>query len=216
MPMDAWLTWSLDEITAREVQLGLGMLVLAGAVYCFAGYRIFRFILALTGFLFAGASAAFLAGWLAGGNLMVMVIAVVLGGICGAMALYFLYRTGVFFLGGTAAGLTAWQIFASRPEAWAPWAILGAGLAGGLIALLLERPVMTLATAAIGAWLLVCSLLLLLIDTRFGSWLNDPGNAVTVQRGVTAAWLALTAAGFFLQFAGLRRKKGGVPPARPA
>ena len=210
--MPTWLTWRLDELPTGNMQAGLIGLVAVGVLYCFLGYRLFKFTILLTGFLLAAVSATVLGGWVSQGNLVVMGFGFLLGGVCGAMALFWLYRAGVFLLGLFGALLAAYNVLQGRPEPWAPWAIAGIGLAGGLLALAIERPTMTLATAAIGAWLIVYVAAFLLIETGFEELTKMDGAVSTESASggwLFGAWVALLVLGAATQFflTGRRKKK---------
>lgn len=197
--MEPWLTWRLDEIPAGNFQTMLLGAAVAGSFYCFLGYRLFRLTLGLTGFLLAGAVALVLAGWISQGHLLTMAIVTLCGGLCGAAALFFLYRTGVFFLGFLGAMIAAYQLLHARPEPWAPWAILGAALGGGLIALAVERPVMTLTTAFLGAWIAVYAGMMLILDKGWDRQLAEAGFTFPLWWSMAAAWFVLSAVGVGIQ-----------------
>src|SRR2546425_6396267 len=77
------------------------VLVIGGAIACFAGYRLFRIVLAIYGF-FIGAMLA--SSVMASSNAFGMVIAAVVGGLVGSIALFFAYFVGIALVG---AGLGA-------------------------------------------------------------------------------------------------------------
>lgn len=179
--------------------------VAVGTLYCFLGYRVVKFIIALTGFILAGASAAALAAWLSHSQPVAIAVGALLGGIAGAVALLFLFHVGVFSLGLLAGMLVAFNVLATSVEPWAPWAILGAGAAGGLIALLLERPVLTIATGALGAWLVVCGIAHFLIGPQFFEALRGPMQFGQRRWIIVVSWAVLAIAGTLAQFATYRR-----------
>src|SRR5580700_4408106 len=76
-------------------------LVVGGAVACFAGYRLFRVVLAIDGFI-AGAWLA--SSMMGSGNAAGMLLAALVGGIIGAVVLFFAYFVGIALVG---AGLGA-------------------------------------------------------------------------------------------------------------
>ena len=152
--MNELITWRLEDVPPENAVLVLAVLAGVGALYCFFGYRLLKLILGLTGFLLAGSTAAVIVGFLSYGNVPGMAIALFIGGICGAMALFFLYKTGIFCVGMLGAVVVAYQVLQGRPESWILWAVAGLGLVGGFLAILIERPIMTLATAAIGAMMM--------------------------------------------------------------
>jgi len=185
----------------------VGTSVILGFVYCYVGYRVFRFLLALTGFLLAGAMAAALAGWATHGQVVVMAVALVLGGMAGAMAMHMLYRGGVCLLGGLGAAAVAYNVLSAHAESWAPWAVLGAAVAGGLLALWFEAPIMMLATAAIGASMVVHGAILLASLTALRGTLENPNHETVLVWGVLAGWLVLTFSGVLVQFHASRKKR---------
>lgn len=215
--MEALLTTRLEDVPPEQARLVLVGLVVAGGLYCFLGYRILKFILGLTGFLLAGSAAASLVGFLSYGNLIGMGIALLVGGICGAMALFFLYKTGIFCLGTVGAALVAYAVFQDRPEAWALWAVVGLGLSGGFLALLIERPVMALATAAIGSMLLTQAALVLARDQGWLEHIPEPARDIGetlppipyLGWGAFLAWALLGMLGFYVQMRAGRGKASG-------
>jgi len=184
-------TYDLDGVTGVSIAVGL--------LYCFLGYRMLKFILGLTGFIIAGSVAVVIVGWITEGHAISMLVAALIGGASGAFALFFLFRVGVFSIGLLGAVLVANNLLGDKPDSWTPLAILGSGLGGGLIALVLERPVISLATAAIGAFMIVSG----------GSYFIYGKENVTDIRGVFSldyeqqyaliAWAVFTATGFFAQ-----------------
>jgi len=190
----------MEALSPGQEQVTLVGLLLAGVVYCFLGYRVFRFLLGLTGFLLAGATAGALAGWLTYGHVLTMGIAGLLGGVCGAVALLFLYRVGVFFIGFLGGLIIAYHVLQGRPEPWVIWAILGSGAIGGIMALGLEPLVMTVATSVIGAWLCMVSGFFLVLGTAYGEALSNPENAMRVSWGLLIVWAVLAIIGIVVQY----------------
>jgi hypothetical protein len=181
-----------------EGAVNAGLLVLAGAIYCFLGYRLFKLILGGSGFLLAAAPAILMCGSFTKGNLPAMAVAGILGGICGMCALFFLFRLGVFLFGATVAGLVAHQALLMSAPPWLPWAVLGSALAGGLGAVWLERPAMTLSMAALGGWLLVVGGIASFDEAGYGV----SARLEASQWGpyvALAVWLGLTIMGARLQ-----------------
>lgn len=213
--MDELLAWRLEDIPREQLSLVLAGMAFTGCLYCFLGYRLIKFVLGLTGFLLAGSTAAVIVGFLSYGHVVAMGIALALGGLCGAMALFFLYRTGVFCLGMIGAGVAAFTILQGREESWILWAVAGSGLAGGLLALLVERPVVKLATAAIGAMLLTQAglgvardqgLLEALTATEAGAPSPGPEALPYLSWAVLGVWVAFTLLGSAAQFGGGGKK----------
>jgi len=213
--MEEMLSARLEDLPPEQAMLMLAVMAGVGVLYCFFGYRLLKFIIGLTGFLLAGSTAAVVVGFLSYGNLMGMGAALLIGGICGAMALFFLYRTGIFCVGMLGATLVAYNILQARPEAWILWAVAGLGLAGGLLALLIERPVMTLATAAIGSMLMTQSGLAVARQQGLLDHLPQEAEKLSealppipyLSWGVFAAWAFLAFVGAFVQFRIGRKKR---------
>jgi hypothetical protein len=67
-------------------------LVVGGTVACFAGYRLFRIVLAIDGFI-AGAWLA--SSTMGSSNAAGMLVAAGIGGIIGAVVLFFAYFVGI-------------------------------------------------------------------------------------------------------------------------
>lgn len=197
-----------DVLSGAENQdVALLAALVVGVLYCFLGYRLIKLLIALTGFGLAALPAAMLAAWVSQGNPIAAAIAGVIGGIAGAVFMFFIYRAGIFCLGLLGAALIAHHLLTATALSWAPWAVLGLGVVGGLLALLIERPVITVATAALGAWILLVTAALLLMR-------SDVAESSTVQEltshaslTILAVWTVLTIAGTTAQFATYRKPK---------
>lgn len=208
--MEAIQEIDLRNLDADQVTFVVAGVMAIGAWYCFLGYRTLKFIIGLTGFIIAGGVAGLLIHWATDEHLISTVVATLIGGISGAFALFFLYKVGIFSLGLLGATLVAHNVLTDRPETWIPLAILGLGVVGGLIAILVEQPVMKLATATLGAWLIVSGGAYFLSGSPE---ITDLTQAFTVQeeRGlVLACWAVLSLAGFVAQWA---TGKKDQPPA---
>ena len=129
------------------------LLVIAAGVTCFAGYRLFRVVLAIWGFILGASIGSSMMGV---ANPFAMVLAGVVGGVLGALALVFAYFMGVALLGaglGALVGHVTWTQFASGdPPALL---IVGLAIAGAIGAMVLQRYVIIVGTAFAGAWMMV-------------------------------------------------------------
>ncbi|MDZ4859947.1 MAG: DUF4203 domain-containing protein [Candidatus Hydrogenedentes bacterium] len=187
--------------------------IFIGTLYCFLGYRTLKFIICLTGFILAGGMAAMLGAYFGQGNYMIVGIAGILGGLCGAAALIFLYKLGLFMLGLFATALAAHIFLLGRPESWIVFAILGAGVVGGLLAVAMEKLIVILATAAIGAWFTVCGLGYFLVGPKFLDIMQEPLVFGADRAIVAGCWATLAFAGALAQFATNRVKREVVVKA---
>lgn len=199
----------IHNLDSQQVTIVVGIVMGLGAWYCFFGYKTLKAIIGLTGFIIAGGVAGLLVNWATDGHMGAMFIAALIGGIAGAFALFFLYKTGIFSLGLLGATLVAHNLLADRPETWIPLAILGLGVVGGLCALVIEQPVMKLATATLGAWLIVTGAAYFLVGSPE---ITDLSQAFTLhehRKLIIAAWAVTSIAGAMAQWA--TGRNGGKP-----
>jgi hypothetical protein len=98
-----------------------------------------------------------------------------------------------------------------RTQGWELWAIIGVGLGVGCIALVLERLIMSLATSAIGSWVLVMGLTYFLMGREFAPSPEQPVPAGDNRLYFFAAWLVLALLGAFFQFTAPRAKPQPSP-----
>jgi hypothetical protein len=124
------------------------VLLLGGLLACFAGYRVFRIVLAIYGFILGALLASSFMGT---EQTLWMILAWVGGGIAGALILLVAYFAGVALLGagiGAAAAHMIWAAFKAEP---AVLVLILFSIAGALGALALQRYVIIIATAFGGA-----------------------------------------------------------------
>ena len=124
------------------------ILLVGGLVTCFAGYRIFRIVLAFFGFVFG---VLFASSAMGSDQTMWTIAAALAGGLIGALLLFAAYFVGVALIGaGFGAGLAmvVWAAIGREPGIIPViiFAILGA-----IGALALQRYVIIVATAFGGA-----------------------------------------------------------------
>ena len=196
----------VSDLTAQQINGLIASAVAIGTLYCFLGYRTLRFVLGLTGFLMAGGVAATLVNWISQGNQLAVLIALFIGGMCGAFALYFLYRTGVFLLGLMGTALIAHNVLSAQPDTWIPVAVIGVAVLGGLVALLLERPVILLATAALGAWMVVSGVTYFIVGSGELEGLTKVFESEEQRMIILASWAILAVAGALSQVAPTTKK----------
>lgn len=204
-PLDAV---SLEPLSGTPLGTPLAqllILLLSGVLYCFVGYRVFKLILVLTGFLVAGGVSASLVSVGFPDSWLVPAGVGLLCGLLGAGVLTFLYRLGVFFVGGAFGALVAFQLMQNAAPPVAGITILLAGLLAGGLALVLERPVLSLALATIGAWLIVASATVLAHGGH-----QRPFNPDTISPSLAWAlllcWLVLSVFGLMTQYARPKKK----------
>lgn len=206
--MDIPAEWRFDQLTEQQIGALVAITIAVGTLYCFLGYRTLKFMIGLTGFLAAGLTATALAGMVFDGRVLYMIAAGLLGGICGAFALTFIYKLGIFVVGALGGTLALQNLLADNSATWAPFAVLGGGLAAGGLALVIEQPVITLATSVLGAWLMVSGVAYFFFDADWvegwATFLRDHDERTMFL----IAWGVLSLAGAMAQFA-TRKKKDG-------
>ena len=184
------------------------LLVLGGAVACFAGYRFFRIVLGLYGFVLGALLATTVAG---AGSTSSLLIWAVVGGLTGALLLNLAYFFGVVLV-GAAVGAMAVTLLWSRASGDPHVLIVVAfAVVGALAAMWLQRYVVVTGTAFGGAWTLLVGALALTGDVTAqaasaanGVWVVYPLDPAPGRRWLPVVWLALGALGMFVQL-----RKGG-------
>ncbi len=186
------------------------ILLLGGAVACFAGYRLFRVVLAIYGFIFGAVLASSVMGI---SNHLGMLIAALVGGILGAVLFTFAYYVSIGLIG---AGMGAFLLhvvwdYAKRSEPPSV-AVIVAAVAGAVIAMALQRYVIIVSTALSGAWTMLVGGLAL-VGNRAAERAAASGNvwilypfAAAQERWVLIAWFVLSVIGIAVQ-AGMTGKK---------
>lgn len=189
----------LAALSEQQVNAAVAVAIAIGTLYCFLGYRVLKFVIGLTGFLLAGSAAAALLGWLTHGNLIVMIIAGVVGGLSGAFALFLLYKVGVCCIGVLGGAAIAQGVLSAQGGDWVSSAVVAAAVFGGLTALFLERAVMTLATAAIGAWMVILGIAYFILPVSSPE--DTPLRFIPLETRyqLLIGWAALTILGCVVQ-----------------
>src|SRR4029079_7090576 len=129
------------------------LLLVGGTVACFAGYRLFRIVLGIYGFLLCAMRASSPMG---ATNPTGMIVAALVGGIIGALILVFAYFIGIALVGAGLGALVLhfrWSyVRAGEPPAVA---VIGMALLGAIAAMVLQRYVIVMSTAFGGAWTMI-------------------------------------------------------------
>lgn len=157
-------------------QLPAGVVLLAvGLLACFAGYRLFRAVLTIYGFVLG---ALFASTLVAPSQTVAMIVALLVGGLIGAALMYLGYFVGVMLVGaglGALAGQALWTQFAGHPNTIVTVVL---AVIGAVLAVKVQRYVIVIGTAFIGAQTAVAGGLALL----------SPGGPR--PRGVEPVWIA--------------------------
>src|SRR5262245_30649698 len=178
------------------------LLVLSGAVACFAGYRLFKIVLGIYGFILGAMLASSMMGV---SNTTGMIVAALLGGIAGALLLVFAYFVGIALVGAGLGALVAhvgwgWVGSGDTPAA----AVVALSIAGSIGAMLLQRYVIIVSTAFGGAWTIVVGAVALMSDraapraTTADVWILYPMTAPP-SPVISIVWIALGLIGTAVQ-----------------
>jgi hypothetical protein len=126
------------------------VLMIGGAVACFAGYRLFRIVLGIYGFILGAMVASSIMGVTSSWG---MVVAAIVGGLVGSIVLAMAYFVGIALAGaglGALVGHVVWsQIAPGDPPVLV---VIVVSVAGAIGAMLLQRYVIIVSTAFAGAW----------------------------------------------------------------
>ena len=187
-----------------SLQLPAALILIAGGlIACFAGYRVFRIVLGIYGFILG---ALFASSAMGTEHTLYMILAALVGGIVGALILIAAYFVGVALLGAGIGALAASLIWASLGREPHAFIVILFAVVGALGALALQRYVIIGATAFGGAWTVIVGGLALAgnrlaLDAaaRNNVWLAYPMHPAPGQHWVPFVWLALGILGAIVQ-----------------
>jgi hypothetical protein len=199
-------------------QLPAAALLLAGGIVsCFFGYRLFRTVLAIFGFIFGGMLASSIFGV---SNTSMMVVAWLLGGLAGAFILMVAYFVGVALMGAALGAAVAHIAFSSGRDPSVIVVILFA-VAGAISATYLQRYFIIVGTAFGGAWTMIVGAMALVGNrtalraaTSGDVWVAYPLNPAPGQRWVLLVWILLSLIGAGVQLGITGGEKGRVVKRR--
>jgi len=186
-------------------------LVLGGALTCFAGYRLFRVVLGIYGFVLGAMIASSTVGVNSTGA---MVAAALVGGVLGAVVLMLAYFVGIALVGAGLGALLAnlaWGKVAGedRPAV----AVIVVSVAGAFLSMWLQRYVIIVGTAFGGAWTVMVGAVNLFAARGVGRgssanevWILYP-TSLGDQRWAPIAWVLLGLAGTAVQLAVTGKRK---------
>ena len=176
-------------------------LLLSGAITCFAGYRLFRIVLGIYGFILGAVIASSVFG---AGNTMGMLVAAVVGGLVGAVVLMLAYFVGIALVGAGLGALIGSMVWSAVGRGDPPaLLIIVVSVVGAIGAMLLQRYVIIIGTAFGGAWTMVLGITNLLAargvtqaSNATDVWILYPTSGPT---WAPIAWIALGLLGTAVQ-----------------
>jgi hypothetical protein len=184
------------------------LLIFGGIVSCFAGYRLFRAVLAIYGFIIGAMIASSMMGVT---NTTGMIVAAIVGGIAGSLILMFAYFVGIALVG---AGLGALIIHVGwgwvRPGDPPASAVIALSVIGAIGAMLLQRYVIIVSTAFGGAWTIIVGAMAVSgghAARAADVWILYPMAPAPGARWVSIVWVLLGLIGTAVQLGVTGRRK---------
>ena len=188
------------ELPPNMYNVIIGLSILVGAVQCFLGYRLFKIILGLTGFLLGGVLGGAV-GYTIWPQEVAALAAGLVGGIIGAAVLVGLYFIGVFLIGALLGGVLGQVFFAVAEANPQPVVILIIAVIVGVIALIFQKLMIIVSTGFGGAWIVVVGI------TYFTTGAIDLTNLERMYRSggsltyaMLLCWTALGIIGVVVQY----------------
>jgi hypothetical protein len=190
------------------------ILIVGGLVSCFYGYRWFRTVLALFGFVIGALAAS---SFFATSETSWMLGAALVGGLVGAGILFAAYFVGVALVGaGLGVLVVNLAMSAAGREPHVMVVIFGA-IAGAVASMYLQRYVIIVGTGFGGAWTLIVGALAALGNpgamaaaAAGNVWVVYPLDPAPGQGWVPFLWIALGLAGTAVQLGWTGGEKGRV------
>lgn len=187
-----------------EYQLPAALVLLVGGVVaCFFGYRLFRLVLGVFGFIIGALVASSIFGTSDTGP---MVIAAGVGGLLGAGVLVAAYFFGVALVGAGLGALLANLFFAAGEREPYFLVVVLAAIGGAIGAVYLQRYVIIVGTSFGGAWTMIVAAMALvgneaaMTAAAAGNvWVAYPLDPAPGQQWVPIAWIALGVTGVAVQ-----------------
>ena len=190
------------------------VLILGGAVACFFGYRLFRIVLALFGFILGAFAASSVFGASDTGP---MLVAALVGGLVGAGILFAAYFVGVALVGAALGATIANVAFSASDRDPHFLVVVFLAIAGAAASMYLQRYFIIVGTSFGGAWTLIVGAMALVGDrTAMAAaaandvWVVYPLDPAPGRAWVPYAWLALSAVGCWVQLGFTGGERGRV------
>jgi hypothetical protein len=181
------------------------VLICFGLLNCFFGYRIFRILLAIYGFVLGALVGIIVAGTIAPGQTLWLIVGAIAGGAIGAVLMIVLYFVGVFVIGALGGALLANAIGTILGITMPTVVVIIAAVVVGIIALIAQRAVLILVTAFAGAWGAIGGGMLLFTGQSLPALGTFARPAAIEQANmptliILIVWLILGIAGTIVQF----------------
>lgn len=190
------------------------VLLIGGTIACFYGYRLFRTVLAIFGFILGALAASSIFGVSDTGP---MIVAAIVGGLIGAAVLIAAYFVGVALVGAGLGAFIANLIFSTSGREPHFLVVVLFSVGGAVASMYLQRYFIIVGTAFGGAWTLIVGAMALVGDRKALAaaatgdvWVAYPIDPAPGQRWVPVAWLLLGLIGVGVQMGITAGEKGRV------
>jgi len=190
------------------------LLLLGGIISCFFGYRLFRTVLAIFGFIVGGMLASSIFG---ASTTTMMLIAWLVGGLVGAFILVFAYFLGVALAGASIGATVANLLFSVGNRDPRVLVVILCSVAGAIASMYLQRYFIIVFTAFGGAWTMIVGAMALvgnraaLRAAATGDvWVAYPLDPAPGQQWVVVVWIVLSLIGAGVQLGLTGGEKGRV------
>jgi hypothetical protein len=177
--------------------------VIGGLFTCFAGYRLFRVVLALYGFLAGALIASHIPS---SANTWTTLMALVAGGVVGALVMFFAYFVAVGLVGAGLAAMVlhyVWKFIGGDPPTLL---LVVVCVVGAVIALQIQRWAVAFGTSIAGSWTALVGVMALMGNPKAliaasapNIWVVYPIDLMPPTLWMMLAWIALAAIGFVVQ-----------------
>ena len=198
------------EPTEEVLKVIVGFTILVGALQCFFGYRIFKFILGLTGFLIGGVLASTI-GYSISQDEITALFSGILGGVIGAALMFALYYVGVFIIGALLGGVLGTILFTLAESSPEPAFLLILAVIAGVMALIFQKFMIIISTGFSGSWCVVIGIAYLttnIIDFNHmeQAFMSDG----SLYYGILLSWLALGLFGVIVQYGYAQKNESNI------
>jgi Domain of unknown function (DUF4203) len=194
------------------------VLIVGGTVSCFFGYRLFRIVLAIGGFILGAALASSLFG---ASDRTMMLVAALIGGVLGAGLLFTAYFIGVALAGAALGVLAAHLMSTATGNDPSFLVIVLSSVVGAIASMYLQRYFVIVFTAFGGAMMLIDGVMASLGNRAAAAaalsgdiWVFYPLGPAPGQKWVPYAWLLLSLIGAATQLGWTGGEKGRVGKRR--
>jgi Domain of unknown function (DUF4203) len=185
------MMWTFSVVALAAIAIGL--------LQCFAGYRIFRVVLGITGFMIGAVLAGYLVYHWTSSPLFTL-IAAVIGGLIGAFLLGGLYKLGIFVIGAIFGVVATTALFALSGSTAPGWLLAVIALVCAILAVIFQKLMIVIATSFGGSWWAISGIASLTGAVKMESLQPAPLGLQEAGAGWLVAWLLLGVAGMIVQF----------------